>query len=149
MGDVTSDDSRPSNKSGRVNFATATIVVAAAAVLALKQFGLLPELPSASFWRDRAETAETALKEMTEERDDLLATRTLEPILQMLETLAPLLQLVQSVSETQQATLEKLASFNGSLRHVEDGLRDASEGMKALTGTIAELHGIPLRPPKP
>lgn len=122
-----------------MNVVTPLILIVATAILVAKQLGLLPEAPSAKFWRDRVEAAETALTAMTEERDELVATRTLEPIL----------TIVQQVLESQQATLDKLAHFNGSLRHVEDALSVAADGMKALTGTIAELHGIPLRPPKP
>lgn len=131
---------------------TAAVLVAGFAILALRQLGWIPDPPSAAFWRERAETAEQALKAVTEERDDLVATRTLEPILQML---GPTLELLKHVSETQQATmtmqqqtLEKLAQFNGSLGHVEDGLRDATDGMKVMTGLIAELHGLPVHPPR-
>lgn len=128
-----------------MNVILAVLLVAGMAVVVAKQLGLLPEPRSSSYWRERAENAESALATVEEERDDLLATRTMEPILQML---GPTLELVKHVSETQQATLEKLEHFNGSLKAVQRGLEEATEGMKLMSGLIASLHELPLNPPR-
>lgn len=126
--------------------ATTIALLVAGLVFGLEKTGLLPmRRPSVADANEELALASRTIERLTSERnraagerDRLAKERSLEPILAA----------IHGVLETQQQTLEKLANFNGSLRHVEEGLRDASEGMKALTGTIAELHGIPLHPPK-
>lgn len=81
---------------------------------------------------------------LEEQVAELRKTRSFEPVLQSQQAT---LELLHMSAKAQQQTLDKLAEFNGSLRAVREGLETAAAGMQALTGTIAELHDIPLNPP--
>ena len=134
----------------------AAAVLLAAFVSAFDKFGLLERfgLRKQSVVNAASELAIAAetIRRLTA---DLGAARSKASQLELERTNEPVLELIAKVMELSQATLEKLASFNGSLKHIEaslgdtrDGLLTAAEGMKALTGTIAELHDLPLTEPR-
>lgn len=133
-------------------------VLVVAVILALDKFGLLEryglivrsksvgdfeaelKLADRKLLRLEAEKAAAELK-----AQGLEQTRSIEPVLTLV---SKVLDRIDASQHTQAETLDKLASFNGSLKHVEQGLRDTVGGMQALLGVIAELHDIPLTPPQ-
>lgn len=138
---------------GQIQHAAVTaILLGAACVLAytLRRLRLLPFSPTERAAVERADRAENELMEAHKRIGELEQTRSMQPIVEALA----------KNSELQAQILERLANHNGSFRHMEDSLdtvraslaevRDAlvhhANGMHALTGTIADLHGIELRP---
>lgn len=75
--------------------------------------------------------------------------RTNEPVLAVLaeisRQLAETAKAQQLSAEQQVQVIDRLARHNGSFAHMEQSLAIVVEGLKALMGTIADLHDIPLK----
>lgn len=129
-----------------VQIVTSVALTGGVVFMALSQLGLLPERSTTSYWRDRAESAEVALASVSAANEQLRGERTNEPVLAVI---ASVLDRIEDSTRIQAETLERFVAFNGSLKHVEQGLRDATEGLKTVTGWIAELHDLPVTPKTP
>jgi hypothetical protein len=132
--------------------AGAVILIAIAAIIVylLRRMNVMPFSPTEKAAVERADRAENELAEANKRIGELEQTRSMRPIVEALAR----------NSELQSQILERLANYNGSFKHMEDSLAavrgslsevlgslgDHANGMRALTGTIAELHGIELRP---
>lgn len=135
-----------------VNAAADAAIVVGLVVVGLDRFGLLDWIKpkSAAETAAELELADRTVKRLeakVSQRDSELAE------LRLQRTNEPVLERVAQVAEICAQTLSKLASFNGSLRHIEDGLGETRQGlhetveaMKTLTGLIAELHDLPVSP---
>lgn len=113
----------------------------------LDRFGVLPQRRSTMYWRDRAESAEKAYVARDDEIIQLRQTRSLEPVIELVRDVA--VQVAES-ARLNQETLGKLGAFNGTLRHIQEGmadtrsgLHDATEGLKLVTGLIAGALELP------
>lgn len=135
---------------------TTIIAVIVGVFVVLDRIGLLDRLkitrPSSSAAIDELAVSDrqvirlrTELSEAKERADKLALERTNEPVLKLLERVLRLDERVAGICEQ---TLTKLSSFNGSLKHIEEGLADATEAMHAVTGLIAELHNLPIDGPR-
>lgn len=141
--------------------ATTIAVLAAALLLGLDKFGLLErfglivkpksvgdfegelKLADRKIIRLEAEKQAAELKAQTLEKE-----RSLEPVMQVVERV---MTHVEVMVDSQGQVLDKLRSFNGTLAHLEDGLRDATdaqrsstEAMKLITGLIVGAADPPL-----
>lgn len=126
-------------------------IVLAAIATALDKFGLLPKRlgpadmqAEITFERTRGDKAEAELAAERTKTAQLERERSLEPVLQQLTAVA---DAVTASSESQQQTLEKLASFNGTLTYLEEGLRAATEGLKLVTGLVIGASDAALKTP--
>jgi DNA-binding Xre family transcriptional regulator len=64
-------------------------------------------------------------------------TRSLEPILEQLHANA----------ELQASVLDRLIHHNGSFKHIEESLAEIREGLRLMTGFIAGVVELPIKPP--
>jgi chromosome segregation ATPase len=137
-----------------LNTVGAAVVVGAAIWLMLERAGLLERLglvkPKTADALDELQIADRTIERL---RSELAEVRAQKVELEK-EALAPILELMKQNAEANKQVLDRLAHHNGSFRHVEQSLREVrdvlalhAEGMQALTGTIAELHGLELKPP--
>lgn len=132
---------------------TGVIAVIVGVFIVLDRIGLLERLkltrPSASAAVSELDLADRTIERLRGERNEardkaaqLALERTNEPVLEVLHAIAE--QLGQTAA-SQVEVLDRLAKHNGSFAHMEQAIADLSEGLKALLGTIAELHNIPLK----
>jgi hypothetical protein len=118
-----------------VNIAVGVVVIVGVIGLALRTLGWLPEPRSMRYWRDRAEDAEKAYEARETEISELRATRTMEPILRLL----------QSNAQVQGQVLDRLVHHNGSFKHMEESFGEIHEALRLLTGFITGITDIPTR----
>lgn len=137
-----------------LNTVGAAVIVGAAFWMMLERAGLLERLrlvrPKAADAIDELQIADRTIARL---RSELAEVRAQKVELEK-EALAPILELMKQNAEANKQVLDRLAHHNGSFRHVEESLREVrqaltlhADGMQALTGTIAELHGLKLSPP--
>jgi hypothetical protein len=135
--------------------ATVIAIIIAAAILAFDRLGLLERFGL----RKRSSTdaaAELSIAEHTiaRLRIERNAARIALQKLEQTRSLEPVVELIATVAGICEQTLDKLGNFNGSLRHIEEGLAetreglaDTTEGIRTLVGLIAELHDLPVTQP--
>lgn len=123
---------------------TAAAFIAALVIAGVDRMGLLDWIKPKSAadavaeleLRDRTiERLRTERNAALDKAAELQRTRSLEPILD---------QLAEN-SRLQAQVIDRLAAHNGSFAHMEKALGTVADGLKALMGTIAELHDIPLK----
>lgn len=130
---------------------TAVAIVFALVIVGLDRFGLLDWIKpkSASDAEAELQIADRTIDRLRHERNEaitranqLALERTNEPVLEVLSRIAD--QLAQS-ADSQSDVLDRLARHNGSFAHMEASLGVVADGLKALMGTIAELHDLPMK----
>lgn len=109
----------------------------------LNYFGFLPRRRTASdaaaelgIETTRANRLQGELTEAKAHAAQLAQERTNEPVIKLV---AEVLSSQKTTLETQQRTLDKLASFNGSLQRTNDGLDAATEALKLVAGVVGML----------
>lgn len=120
---------------------------AVAVVFMLDRFSLLDRFKRKTVAESAAELtiAGSTIERLRGERNRALeAVRLLEQT----RSLEPVLEQLHQNAQLQAQVLERLVHHNGAFKHMEESLRLIVEGMKALTGTIAELHDLPLTTPQ-
>lgn len=132
-----------------INTLTAIAIIFAAIVVAFDRFGLLERLgvvkPKATEALDELQLSDRKVLRLQDEIAELRAQKVqLEQ-----EALSPILELMKTNAELNAQVLQRLKHHNGSFAHMEETMHFVAEGMKALVGTIAELHDIPLKPITP
>lgn len=136
---------------------TGYAVIAGVVLLVLNQLGVLDWLglkrKSAADAAAELEVSDRLAKRLRDERNhareevaQLALQRTNEPVLELLRAVAAQ---IEANADAQTQVIDRLAKHNGSFAHMEASLGTISEGLKALMGTIAELHGLPLTEPHP
>lgn len=113
-------------------------IVAVALVYALDRFGYLPKRrtteEAAAELKIKDQTIVRLRRERNEARDEkavLVNVRFVEPVLAQMQDNAKL----------QAEVLDRLIHHNGSFKHMEESLGHIEEGLKMLTGFIAEVAG--------
>lgn len=110
-------------------------VVAAAFVGAyiLRRFGVIPFSPTETAAASRADRAEHEL-ERSIEREAELNRRIGE--LEQTRSMKPILELQKETAALVVQAIEKLASFNGSMRAIHDGLEETNDGLRKTNETL-------------
>lgn len=120
---------------------------AVAVVFMLDRFSLLDRFKRKTVAESAAELtiAGSTINRLRSERNGALET---VKRLEQTRSLEPVLEQLHQNAQLQAQVLERLVHHNGAFKHMEESLHLIVEGMKALTGTIAELHDLPLTTPQ-
>jgi hypothetical protein len=113
-------------------FLIAVVVIA----YVLRKVGVLPFSPTEKAAADRADRAERELAEANKRIGELEATRSMKPLLELQRETAALVT----------TAIEKLASFNGSMKAIHAGLDETNAGLmqtnETLTVTVEALKMV-------
>lgn len=125
----------------------AVVAVVVGSVIALERYTPLLDRFKRKSAADAA--AELAISEQTIhrlriERNQALATAR---ELRGKTSLEPVIEQLQTNAELQAQVLDRLIHHNGSFKHLEESLGEVREGLRMLTGFIAGVVEIPLKPP--
>lgn len=124
-----------------LDLVSACIIVAAGVLLVFDRVGLLARIGLIRPPKRAADyEAELDLADRKNRRlaGDLAAEQERRRQLEQTRSLEPVLALLERVAGGVDQTMEKLAHFNGSLAHTEQGLREATAAMRALAEIVGD-----------
>jgi hypothetical protein len=116
----------------------AVVIVGVAKVL--DWFGWLPKKKTAADAAGELEIADRRVVRLESQLADLKAQNAK---LEATRSLEPLLALIQTNGEQQAQILDRLIHHNGSFRHMERSLGQVHESLKMLAGFIAGVADVP------